>query len=403
MASSYSTDLKLELQVTGENAGTWGDITNTNLNLVQQAIAGFESISIAGAAQTTTLLMSNAALSQARNAVIKLTGVITGNQIVTVPTGIEKTYIVQNGTTGAFTVQFIQAGGTGTTFSTTDKGIKILFADGTNINAVDLDTLSGTVATAQIEDDAVTTAKIVDDAVTSAKIADNAIITALISANQVTTAKIADDAVTADKLADTSVTAGSFTAASITVDAQGRITAASSGSAGAGMGIPTRMVLGPTSGTHTAAPTANRLGVYIGAGGGGGGGSRFCSQTGGTGGTGGFGFYNVPIVQPSAVAFTVGAGGNGGAGGPGQSAGGSGGNSTFGPTITANGGTGGATGPTGTPGNAGNAPGASLTYPNTAFVIGSDNASLGGPGFPGPSGGAIGGSGFLAVFENTGT
>jgi len=133
MASSYSTDLKLELMVTGEKAGQWGDITNTNLNLLQQAIAGFQEVSIAGGAQTTTLVMTDAAISNARNAVIKLTGTITGNQIVTVPTGIEKTYIVENGTTGAFTVQFIQAGGTGATFSTTDKGIKILYANATNI------------------------------------------------------------------------------------------------------------------------------------------------------------------------------------------------------------------------------------------------------------------------------
>ena len=401
MASSYSTDLKLELQVTGENAGTWGDITNTNLNLVQQAIAGFESISIAGAAQTTTLLMSNAALSQARNAVIKLTGVITGNQIVTVPTGIEKTYIVQNGTTGAFTVQFIQAGGTGTTFSTTDKGIKILFADGTNINAVDLDTLSGTVATAQIEDDAVTTAKIVndavttakivDDAVTSAKIADNAIITALISANQVTTAKIADDAVTADKLADTAVTPASYTAASITVDAQGRITAASSGSAGAGMGIPTLASFGPASGTYTAPGNANRIGVYA-IGGVGGGGAYFsCGRQGVIGAPGGFGFFNIPVAQPYSVPYAIAGGGNSP---PGNQAGtgNAGGTTTFGPTVTANGGSAG-TQP-GNTGPAGNAPGASLAYPNITFVTGySSNNSGGNPGT----------GGYLAVFENTGT
>jgi hypothetical protein len=133
MASSYSTDLKLELMVTGEKAGQWGDITNTNLNLLQQAIAGYQEVNIAGGAQTTTLVMSDAALSNARNAVIKLTGTITGNQIVELPTGIEKTYIVENGTTGAFTVQFKQAGGTGPTFSTTDKGIKILYANATNV------------------------------------------------------------------------------------------------------------------------------------------------------------------------------------------------------------------------------------------------------------------------------
>jgi hypothetical protein len=133
MASSYSTDLKLELMVTGENSGTWGDKTNTNLNLVQQAIAGYEAVSIAGGAQTTALAMTNATLSNARNAVIKLTGTITGNQIVTIPDGIEKTYVVENGTSGAFTVEFKTVSGTGPTFATTDKGTKVLYSDGTNI------------------------------------------------------------------------------------------------------------------------------------------------------------------------------------------------------------------------------------------------------------------------------
>jgi hypothetical protein len=133
MAVIYSSDLKLSIISTGTEAGVWGQITNTNLYLLQQAIGGYEAISIAGGAQTTALTMSNGAISNARNAVIKLTGTITGNQIVTVPTGIEKTYIVSNGTVGAFTVEFKTASGTGPTFSTTDKGIKILFADGTNI------------------------------------------------------------------------------------------------------------------------------------------------------------------------------------------------------------------------------------------------------------------------------
>jgi hypothetical protein len=133
MASSYSTDLKLELMVTGENSGTWGDKTNTNLNLLQQAIAGYEAISIAGGAQTTPLEMTDATISNARNAVIKLTGTITGNQVVTIPNGIEKTYIISNGTTGAFTVEFKTVSGTGVTFATDDKGVKLLFSDGTNV------------------------------------------------------------------------------------------------------------------------------------------------------------------------------------------------------------------------------------------------------------------------------
>ena len=138
MASSYSTDLKLELMVTGEQAGLWGDITNTNLNILQQAIAGYEAISIAGGAQTTALTFSNGATSNGKNAVIKLTGSITGNQIVTIPDGIEKNYIIENGTTGAFTVQFKTASGTGPTFSATDKGFKLVYSDGTNVVDVPL-------------------------------------------------------------------------------------------------------------------------------------------------------------------------------------------------------------------------------------------------------------------------
>ena len=133
MASTYSTDLKLELMATGEKSGLWGDITNTNLVILQQSIAGYEEVSIAGGAQTTPLTFSNGGVSDGKNAVIKFTGTITGNQVVTIPDSIEKTYTLLNGTSGAFTVQFKTVSGTGTTFSTTDKGTKIVFSDGTNV------------------------------------------------------------------------------------------------------------------------------------------------------------------------------------------------------------------------------------------------------------------------------
>jgi hypothetical protein len=165
MASSYSSDLKLEIMVTGENSGTWGDITNTNLVLLQQSIAGYEAVSIAGGAGTTTLVMSDGALSNARNAVIKLTGTITGNRVVTIPDGIEKTYTIENGTTGAFTVEFKTVSGTGPTWSTTDKGIKILYSDGTNIleGISSIDTLKvSTFTSTGIDDNATSTAITID-------------------------------------------------------------------------------------------------------------------------------------------------------------------------------------------------------------------------------------------------
>jgi hypothetical protein len=133
MASSYSADLKLELMATGEKSGTWGDITNTNLIILQQAIAGYEAVSIAGGAQTTALTFSNGLVSNGKNAIIELTGTITGNQIVTIADSIEKTYIIKNSTSGAFTVQFKTASGSGPTWSTTDKGIKTLYSNGTDV------------------------------------------------------------------------------------------------------------------------------------------------------------------------------------------------------------------------------------------------------------------------------
>ena len=136
MASSYSTDLKLEIQVTGENAGTWGDITNTNLVILQQAIAGYSGISIAGGVGNTDLTFSNGLTSNGKNAVIELTGTITGNRTVTITTasGVKnKVYVIRNSTVGAFTVTVLIEGQTGVTFSATDKGTKILYLNGTDV------------------------------------------------------------------------------------------------------------------------------------------------------------------------------------------------------------------------------------------------------------------------------
>ena len=412
MASSYSTDLKIELMVTGENAGTWGDKTNDNLNVIQQAIAGYGEQSIAGGAQTTALTIANSpTLSVARNIVIKLTGTITGNQIVTVPDGIEKTWIVSNGTTGAFTVEFKTVSGTGTTWSTTDKGIKILYSDGTNINTVDIDTLSGSVATAKIADFAVTSVKINSFAVTSAKVASFAVTSAKIASFAVTTAKLATNAVTAikitqstitqsklasnsvgsDQLIATTVTAGTYASATITVDADGRITAASAGSAGGSMGIVTRATDGPATGTHTANPAATRLAVYLMGGSGYPGNVGPNANPGGRGGFGGFGFYNKPITQPFSAPFSVG-------GVPG-------GNTTMTNVGTVNGGANGnpAGGDnTGNQGANGNAPGATLAFTaggTQAVGVSKDS----GISFPQTSTLEPSNPGSIVIFENIGT
>ena len=88
MASTFSDDIKLEKMATGENSGTWGDKTNANLELVEQAIAGYQEIDVASA--DVTLVMSNAAISNARNMSLKFTGTLAANRTVNMPASIEK-------------------------------------------------------------------------------------------------------------------------------------------------------------------------------------------------------------------------------------------------------------------------------------------------------------------------
>ena len=143
MASTFSP-LGVELMATGENAGTWGTKTNTNLSLFEQLTGGFGAKSIAGGAQTTALTISDGALTgTAQFRMIEFTGAITGNQIVTIPLDVENFYFLRNSTSGAFTVQFKYASGSGSTitFSATNKGDKLIFAkadDATNPNVVEL-------------------------------------------------------------------------------------------------------------------------------------------------------------------------------------------------------------------------------------------------------------------------
>ena len=150
MASTY-TPLGVELQATGENAGTWGTKTNTNLQILEQISGGFTQKSIAGGAQTTALTVSDGSTgAELAHRMIEFTGTITGNQIVTIPIDVQTFYFLRNSTSGAYTVQFKYASGSGDTltFSSTDKGDKLIFAsanDGTNPDIVTLSFGSGDV------------------------------------------------------------------------------------------------------------------------------------------------------------------------------------------------------------------------------------------------------------------
>ena len=132
MASTF-TPLGIELQATGENAGTWGTKTNTNLSLIEQIAGGFIQKSIAGGAQTTALAVSDGSTgAELAHRMIEFTGTITGNQIVTIPNDVQNFYILKNSTSGSYTVQFKYATGSGDTFTfgATNKKTAIVFASG---------------------------------------------------------------------------------------------------------------------------------------------------------------------------------------------------------------------------------------------------------------------------------
>jgi hypothetical protein len=131
--------------VTGENAGTWGTKTNTNLQLLEQLAGGYlvQTLNAGGTGVNTTALdVDDGALTgTACNRVIILGAespqTIAGNKTVTIPLDVENWYLVKNSTTGSYTVNFKYATGTGdsVTWATTDKGWKIIYAtknDGTN-------------------------------------------------------------------------------------------------------------------------------------------------------------------------------------------------------------------------------------------------------------------------------
>jgi len=150
MASTY-TPLGVELMATGENAGTWGTKTNTNLNIIEQISGGFTQQSIAGGAQTTALSVSDGSTGATlSHRMIEFTGSITGNQVVTIPLDVQTFYFLRNSTSGAYTVQFKYVSGSGDsfTFSATDKSDIIVFAsanDGTNPDIVTLEFGAGDV------------------------------------------------------------------------------------------------------------------------------------------------------------------------------------------------------------------------------------------------------------------
>ena len=139
MATTYSATLRLTLMGTGDNSGTWGNVTNTNLGtLLEQSITGYGTITVSDVGDTTLTALDGLP-DQSRNMYLNLTGAITATRNVIAPAisssglPVTKMYIVKNGTTGSQSV-VIKTSAVGSTGVTIPNGATVIvWSDGTNV------------------------------------------------------------------------------------------------------------------------------------------------------------------------------------------------------------------------------------------------------------------------------
>jgi hypothetical protein len=154
MSSSTYTPLGVEKMATGENAGTWGTKTNTNLEIIEQFAGGYTTQAVTDSGTPTALAVSDGSTGATlSHRVIEFTGSISGARVVTIPLDVQTFYIVKNSTSGAYTLQFKYVSGSGgsVTWTAADKGTKIIYAtanDGTNPDLVDMMALSSEITLA---------------------------------------------------------------------------------------------------------------------------------------------------------------------------------------------------------------------------------------------------------------
>lgn len=151
MSSTYTSRIKLELQADGENANTWGQRLNNNvIQLVDDAVAAYTTISIGSASYTLT--NNDGATDEARSAILEFTGVVSTSINVIIPSQ-SKFYLVRDKTTRANDASYVlqTAGNAGISPAVSSRGV--YFCDGTNIHTLNAAGLGlGTVASFDVTD-----------------------------------------------------------------------------------------------------------------------------------------------------------------------------------------------------------------------------------------------------------
>ena len=140
MASTY-TPLGVELQATGENAGTWGSKTNTNLQIIEQIAGGFTQQAVTDGADTDLTATDGNTGATLAHRIIEFTGSLTASRNVTIPLDVQNFYILKNATSGSQNVVFKYDTGTGTSVTIGNGKTVIAYAradDGTNPNLTEV-------------------------------------------------------------------------------------------------------------------------------------------------------------------------------------------------------------------------------------------------------------------------
>ena len=141
MASTY-TPLGVEKMATGENAGTWGTKTNTNLEIIEQFAGGYTTQAVSDSGDTDLSVSDGSTGATLAHRVVELTGALTGARNVTIPIDVQQMYAIKNSTTGSQAVTFKYVSGTGSsvTFAGGDTSTKFVYGtgSGTNPNIVDV-------------------------------------------------------------------------------------------------------------------------------------------------------------------------------------------------------------------------------------------------------------------------
>ena len=128
MASSYVNDLRLNEMATGDASGTWGDTTNTNLELIAEAFSyGTEAITTNADTHTTTI--ADGATDPGRSMFLKYTGTLDSTCTITIgPNTVSKLWIIENGTSGSQSIIIKQ--GSGATITIPSGKTKVIYSDG---------------------------------------------------------------------------------------------------------------------------------------------------------------------------------------------------------------------------------------------------------------------------------